>query len=548
MVRTEHGKSILGGLVAVVLLAGCTSPREYIRNGLKVGPNYQPAVAHVSQHWIDANDVRIRTNPEMQCHWWTALNDPTLARLVQSAYQQNLTLREAAFRVMEARAQLAIARGEFFPQTQDATGSYRRIAAGAGAGLPPQFFNQWSYGFNLAWELDFWGRLRRAITAADANLDASVYAYDDAMVTLIGDMANSYIQVRTLHERIRVVQNNVKLQRDVMNWVARRLEAGFRQSALDLDQAKATLAQTQALLPPLYISLRQATNHISTLLGMPAQNLDALLGIGPIPYAGPEIALGIPCDLVRRRPDVRRAERLAAAQAEQIGIAEAALYPTFTLNGTLNYTATRFSDLFSANALNGSVGPSFQWSLLNYGRIINNVRLQDATFRELVVTYQQTVLRANEEVENGLITFLQAQEQAKVNSEGVQAGQEAVKIAILQFEQGAIDFNRYATIATNLVQLEDTLAQSKGLIAQGLVQTYVAVGGGWELRLQQPAMAGGPAPAPAGENMPAPPPAPTTAPAGAAPSLPGPMPNVPAGDTLPPPGGVPMPESLPQPK
>ena len=226
-----------------------------------------------------------------------------------------------------------------------------------------------------------------------------------------------------------------------------------------------------------------------------------MLGVGPIPHRAAEIALGIPCDLVRRRPDVRRAERLAAAQGEQIGIAEAALYPTFTINGTLNYTAAKFSDLFSPNAFNGSVGPSFRWDLLNYGRILNNVRFQEATFRELVVTYQQTVLTANEEVENGLDHLPPSAGATKVNAEGVRAGEEAVKIAILQYQQGAINFTTYATNETTPRATAGTAwPKSRGPIATGMVQTYVAAGGGWELRLQQ-VPGGGPSPSPMGSPV-----------------------------------------------
>ena len=180
---------------------------------------------------------------------------------------------------------------------------------------------------------------------------------------------------------------------------------------------------------------------------------------------------------------MRKAERLAAAQAEQIGIAEADLYPAFSINGSLGYSAQFFPDLFRNTAFTGSVGPSFQWNILNYGRIVNNVRLQDARFQELVVTYQQTVLTASEEVENGLVVFLRSQRASRLLDESVVAAKEAVDIVITQYKQGAVDFNRYATIQQNLVTQQDQAAQARGNIAQGLIQTYQALGGGWELRL-----------------------------------------------------------------
>ena len=217
------------------------------------------------------------------------------------------------------------------------------------------------------------------------------------------------------------------------------------------------------------------------------------------------MAIGIPADLLRQRPDVRQAERLAAAQAEQIGIAQSDLYPAFYINGSLGYSAQNFPDLFKSTAFNGSVGPSFQWNLLNYGRIVNNVRYQDAKFQELAVTYQQTVLQAAQQVENGLVTFLKSQRQSQLLDESVAAAEKAVKVVVLQYEKGAVDFNRYALIEQNAVTQEDSAAQARGQIAQGLVALYRALGGGWQIRLDNNAAAPANAPNPA-EAMPEPPP------------------------------------------
>ena len=177
---------------------------------------------------------------------------------------------------------------------------------------------------------------------------------------------------------------------------------------------------------------------------------------------------------------MRRAERLAAAQAEEIGIAESDLYPAFYINGNFGYSARKFADLFRTTSLNGSFGPSFNWNLLNYGRIVNDVRYQDERFRELVISYQNTVLSANEEVENGLVNYLRSQRRTKLLDESVEAARKAVKIVIAQYEKGAVDFNRYATIEQNLVTQQDSAAQARGQIAQGLIQVYRALGGGWE--------------------------------------------------------------------
>jgi NodT family efflux transporter outer membrane factor (OMF) lipoprotein len=508
---------------------------EYVRNGFKVGPNYQPAPAPIAQHWIDASDAQVRgTSPDL-AQWWRVFRDPTVDRLVDCASRQNLTLRQAGFRVLESRLQLAIARGEFFPQTQTASGGYARVGENSPLlGLGSTFANQWNFGFNLAWEIDFWGRLRRAIVAGQDNLDASVANYDQAVVTMLGDIAQNYVEVRTDQEQIVYLRSSVAVQEGVVDWIQARFDAGFRQTELDLDQAKSNLAQTKAQILPLEIDAREASNRLCTLLGIPATDLQYLLGTGPIPTVPPEVAVGIPADLLRRRPDVRQAERLAAAQAEQIGIAEAQLYPTFTLNGSMDWQATTFKGLFSSHAFGGSVGPQFSWDILNYGRLRNNVLYQDALLKDLLITYQTAVLQASQDVENGIVTFLRSQVQTRLLRESVEQNIKALKIAILQYETGAVNFTTYATIVQTLVTQQNLFAQAQGQIAQGLVQVYRGMGGGWEIRCQGPGGAGAlplvpPNPyetrqelpaAPASPPMRSPETIPTPSPPGSAPILP----------------------------
>ena len=242
----QFRRTALAAMAAAVLsVAGCTGPLEYVRNGFKVGPNYSPAPAPVAAHWIDASDAQLRSDPASIARWWCVFNDPTLNNLVDFACRQNLSLRQAAFRMLEARAQLAIARGELFPQSQTASGAYHRIAypaLGTPVPLPaPLYFDQWNYGFNLAWELDFWGRLRRAIIANEDNLDASVANYDQAMVTMLGDIAQNYVQIRTDQERIALLRSSVELQRGVLSFIEARFQVGFKVSELDYDQAKSNL-------------------------------------------------------------------------------------------------------------------------------------------------------------------------------------------------------------------------------------------------------------------------------------------------------------------
>jgi NodT family efflux transporter outer membrane factor (OMF) lipoprotein len=470
-----------------VLLCGCTCIKDYVHKGFKVGPNYAQPAAAVSPNWIDASDKRVRNESDDLCHWWTVFNDPALDSLICCAYRQNLSLREAGFRVLEARAQLGITTGNLFPQSQFMSGDFTRgkfstkTAGQSTSAIVRPFFDQWDYGFTLNWELDFWGRFRRAIESNSDLLDASVEDYDDILVTLLGDVATNYVQLRTLQKRIEYAQANVDLQRETLIITEARFKAGTT-SELDVYQARSTLEQTEAQIPELEIALRQANNQICILLGIPPEELQVKLGPGSIPTAPPEVAVGIPADLLRRRPDVRRAERQAAAQCAQIGVAEADFYPSFSIDGTIGYSAERFPDLFVPAALRGNVGPTFQWKLLNYGRILNNVHLQDAKFQELAIAYQNAILIADQEVENGLVTYLRAQERAKYQTASVDDAEKAVKLALAQYKAGTVDFTRVTQVEQALVLQQDTLMQALGEIATGLIQVYEALGGGWQIR------------------------------------------------------------------
>lgn len=480
---------VLSLLLPLLAAAGCTPWRDYIRNGLKVGPNYRRPPAPVASQWIDAADPRVRSQEVSLRNWWTVFNDPVLNSLIDTAYRQNLTLRDAGFRVLQARAQLGIAVGLFFPQTQTMNGDFLREAATRNTAnrsfIAKRYYDQWDYGFNLAWEIDFWGRFRRMIEAADARLNVSVEGYDGVLVTLLGDVAAAYVQIRTLEREIELTQKNVQLQYQTLVLADARFQGGTA-TRLDVEQAKTVMKATEAQIPGLKISLRQANNRLCILMGMPPEDLQKRIGPGQIPTAPRDVVVGIPADLLRRRPDVRAAERAAAAQSAQIGIAEAEFYPHISLVGTLDYSSQSFHNLIDPGSFSGIVGPSYSWNILNYGRILNNVRAQNALFQQLVVDYQMAVLNAAEEAEDGLVTFLESQEQTKSQSEAVEAAQNAVDISLAQYQGGQVDFNRVAVLELQLVQQQNLLAQARGQIATGLINVYRALGGGWELRLDNP--------------------------------------------------------------
>ena len=313
--------------------------------------------------------------------------------------------------------------------------------------------------------------------------------------------------MRQTQERIEIARQNVKLQRDVLKIVQAKKDAGTV-TELDVDQQQTTLSQTESSIPALEITLRQTQDQLCTLLGIPPVNLQARLGQRPIPVVPSEVVVGIPAQLLERRPDIRAAERNAAAQAQQIGIADAALYPHISITGALGWSAQSVSQLFTPNAFNGSVGPSFQWNILNYGRLINNVRLQDAKFQQTLLDYRTTVLTANQEAEDGLVSFLKSQEQTKFLTESVVAANRAYQIAIAQYRIGTTDFTRLAQVQLTLEQQEDLQAQARGSIALGLVPVYRALGGGWEIRLGQQEPAAAPPqstpPPTGGQNQPVP--------------------------------------------
>jgi NodT family efflux transporter outer membrane factor (OMF) lipoprotein len=477
-VRT--GLVIWLALAPVVLAgSGCISLREYVHNRFKVGPNYQPPPAQVSPSWIDFADPRVKSDPATDCAWWAVFQDPVLDGLIDTAHRQNLDLRAAGTRIIEARAQRGIAVGNLFPQQQSAMMSYLHAQISENLNIPfPTQANLWATGFNGSWELDLWGRYRRSIESADANLGASVEGYGEVLVMLLADVAANYIELRTYQQRLAYARENVEIQRGSL----RLAEVRFKQGAsneLDVRQARSELSQTEAVIPTYEASIREASNALCVLMGMSPTDLASSLEARPIPAAPPEVALGIPADLLARRPDVRRAEREVAAQSARIGIAQADLYPSLSLNGYLGFLSDGFNDLFESKSFTGFILPQFQWNVLNYGRISNNIIVQDARLQGAAFKYQQTVLKAGQEVENGLTRFLHAQQRAKYLQRSVADAQRAVELVQFQFRTGTTDFNRVYNLQSLLSQQQDQLAAAQGSIALNLVSVYKALGGGW---------------------------------------------------------------------
>jgi NodT family efflux transporter outer membrane factor (OMF) lipoprotein len=502
-------------LISGLLLPACgCNFEQWVENGFKLGPNYAQPEAEVADQWIDDGDAQLSNRPPEHADWWSALNDPVLDRLIQTASDRNLTVREAGFRVLQARAQRDIAIGNLFPQQQIGTGSFTWNQASERSGGPTaettfrqqiindvnflantrsglvqkwgggpatdSVFNNWRFGASISWELDIWGRFRRAIESADAALEASVDDYGAVLVSLTAEVATAYVDIRTAQLRLEYARRNVEIQKGSLELSEIQAREG-KSSDIGVYLGRSNLRATESTIPSLEISLRQANNRLCTLLGRPTADLIEQIGTNGLPSAPPELALGIPADLLRRRPDVREAERNLAAQSAQIGIAEAELYPQFVLNGSISLQAERFKQLWHGNSFGYSAGPSFTWNILNYGRLVNNVRFQEAAFQELVATYQNTVLTANQEVEDALVAFLQTQEQARFLAENVKALQGALKLALIQFTEGNIDFTAVFVLQTNLTLAQDQLGLVEGDVILSLINVYKALGGGWEV-------------------------------------------------------------------
>jgi NodT family efflux transporter outer membrane factor (OMF) lipoprotein len=334
------------------------------------------------------------------------------------------------------------------------------------------------------WELDFWGRYRRGIEAADAELDASVEDFDDVLVVLLSDVASNYVQYRTFQQRIVYAQANADIQRRSFQLATDKFQSGATIER-DTHQARQILEETEALIPALEIGKRLAGNRLSVLLGMPPTDMESILGAGAgVPTTPTEVVVGVPADLVRRRPDVRRAERLVAAQSARIGVAMSDLYPHFRVLGTIGVEAEEFGDLFKSGSMIGEISPGFRWDILNYGRLVNNVRVQDARFQELAYAYQDQVLNAGREVEDAIVSFLRSQEQTEHLAASVTAATRTVQITNDQYSEGAIDFTAVFVFQENLTEQQDELAVAQGDIALSLIAVYRALGGGWQIRLE----------------------------------------------------------------
>jgi NodT family efflux transporter outer membrane factor (OMF) lipoprotein len=453
--------------------------------GCAVGPNYRPPQTVTPDEWHSrpsAGTPVPTAEPAALADWWKTLNDPVLDRFIDQALAHNKTAKQAYARVVEARARRGIAAAGFWPTLGGFGGANRTDSesrvSDPDVGVSGGSDEVYSAGVDSGWELDLFGGQRRSFEAASAQLGATEADLRDVLVTLLGDVALSYVDVRTAQARLTYAERNLEAQRGVLEITGWREGAGLA-TALDVEQARSSYEQTRAAIPLLQSSLVQAMNRLAVLTGDPPGSLEATLAQRqPIPVAPLEIAAGVPADVLRRRPDIRSAERRLAAQSAEVGVATAALYPSLSLTGSITLQALSASDVpdgFRTDRL----GLSLNVPIFRAGALRQNVTAQNALFEQALASYEATVLAAYEEVENALTASTNEQLRHEALQLGVESARRASELALVQYNSGLVDFQTVLTADRQVISLEDSLAVSDGELTANLIRLYKALGGGW---------------------------------------------------------------------
>ncbi len=471
-------------LAITLILSACTS----------VGPDFEPLLPEADTDWPIPVMQGLEPAAVVPVRWWEGFEDPVLNELVNEARSQNLQVEVAALRVLEARARLGIARGSSYPQTQVAAGDASYVSPSESELLDRLGignFWQYSLGATVTWEADFWGRYRRGIEAADASLRASVAAYDQAVVLLTAQVVSAYSAVREAEEQMRISRENTALQQRSYE-ITQVLYRNGEESELDMQQALGQLLGTQATIPVLETALQQARNALSSLLGQPPGYVDNILARGEgLPVVPAEIAIGLPTDMLRRRPDVRQAELFAMSQSAIVGLATTDLYPSFSLFGTLGVSSggpggTSFGDMFSSDAIAFTAGSNFVWPFLNYDRIRNNIRIEDARLQQALLGYRETVVQAAREAGDAIAGFMGSRAEVRILGDAVVSAQRANELSIVRYREGFSDYQRVLDSQRRLFSQQQRYVASQASMVQDAVALYKALGGGWEDRTSMP--------------------------------------------------------------
>jgi NodT family efflux transporter outer membrane factor (OMF) lipoprotein len=460
--------------MCLVLLTGCT-----------VGPDYHPPNVTTPSSWTSPLADGETNSPAHLAAWWKNFNDTNLDSLMATAVQSNLTLRIAEDHVREARAERGVVTGGLWPSV-GSSASYSRNRFGANSFPPlakfgvPLDYNLYNAGFDAAWELDIFGGTRRAVEAANAEIGGAEYGQRDVLVSLLAEVARNYVGARGYQQRLAITRQNIQVQQQILDLTSNRFQNGLS-SDLNVQQATALLTATEAQVPSLETGFDQSVHHLAMLLGQPPGALmDEMSAEKPIPLTPPEVPVGLPSDLLQRRPDVQRAESELAAATARIGEAKADFFPKFSLTGFAGLESVSANNWFDYASRYWSAGPTVQWELFQAGSIRANVRVQNARQEQALDSCQQTVLVALEDAENALTAYAREQTRRKSLAQSVRANERALELATQLYNNGLADFLGVLDSERSLFAAQDALVQSDQAVSLDLVQLYKALGGGWQ--------------------------------------------------------------------
>ena len=475
-----------------IVLRLCVAACALMTANCMVGPDYQPPAVRVPATYeaksaaaTQASAVAPPTAPDLT-RWWETFHDPVLNRLIARAVAANLDVRLAAARIRQARAELDAAQGALLPSL-DSSALYSRTRYSPTDALAfPGTYNYYQAGFDAGWEIDLFGGGRRYLEAAGDSLQAQVEARRDTLVTLLGEVAQNYIMLRGYQYQRQIIQGNIRTQSDTLSLQTHRQGVGVA-ADLPVEQAEAQLQITRAELPNIEAAIQKTIHRLAVLLDSDVAELQTqLLADAPIPVGPADLPPGLPSELLRRRPDIRQAERNLAAATANIGVAIAELYPQFSLMSGVDLESTKLKRLDRDSSLFSTFGPSVSWNLFDGGQLRANIRLKNALQEQALIQYRQTIIQAVSDVQDGIVAYRQDQLRRDSLRTAANAARRAFDLAVRQNDAGVVDFLNVLNAQQSLYTSEDQLAQSEQSVSTSLVALYKALGGGWETFDQPP--------------------------------------------------------------
>ncbi|MCX6911979.1 MAG: efflux transporter outer membrane subunit [Verrucomicrobia bacterium] len=453
-------------------------------NGCAVGPNFHPPKTEVSSAFGNGNQTNMTPAPTAVT-WWQGFNDPRLNSLVAQAVTNNPDLRIATAHVLEARALRMGAVADFFPVANANAGWTKALASQDSSPIPlpraQREMSLYNAGFDATWELDLFGHVRRAVQADTALVAATVATRQDVLVTLISEVARNYFELRGAQNQLAVARGNVENQRETLDIALAKSKAG-RATELDTARARAQLDATLALIPPVEAAVKHAIHRLGILTGqLPTALESELAQAAPIPTLPPLVNIGNPAELLRRRPDIRSAERSLAAATARIGVETSELFPRVSFNGNLGVQASQFASLTKGSSDTYSFGPSITWAALDLGHVLARIKAANARADGQLAGYEKTVLNALEETENALVDFGHEQVRRDYLRTSERSATQALTLARQRYDGGIDDFLTVLDAQRSQLSIQAQLAQSETRTATSLVAIYKALGGGWEI-------------------------------------------------------------------